>query len=125
MSTRISSTYDNTGKGFCSIVEQTQNLFETPGTFQHKRLTGKGNIKEMLKKDECAGSTLYNVCSVPLGVLNTMGVFSTMGDIMSTVGGRVFPWAVYTWGDLFPPTWGDKALMGGGTHEGDKDLMGG
>ena len=31
--------------------------------------------------------TLYNVCAVPWGVLSTVGVFSTVGDIMSTVGG--------------------------------------
>ena len=30
--------------------------------------------------------TLYNVCAVPWGPLSTVGVFSTMGDIMSTVG---------------------------------------
>ena len=31
--------------------------------------------------------TLYNVCAVPWGVLSTVGVFTTVGDIMSTVGG--------------------------------------
>ena len=31
-------------------------------------------------------NTLYNVCAVPWGVLSTVGVFSTVGDIMSTVG---------------------------------------
>ena len=30
--------------------------------------------------------TLYNVCAVPWRVLSTVGVFSAMGDIMSTVG---------------------------------------
>ena len=33
-----------------------------------------------------------------------------------------FPYAVYTWEGQVQ---GDKALMGGGTHEGDIDLMGG
>ena len=31
--------------------------------------------------------TLYNVCAVPWGVVSTVGVFNTMGDNMSTVGG--------------------------------------
>ena len=31
--------------------------------------------------------TLYNVCSVHRGMFSTLGVFSTSGDIMSTLGG--------------------------------------
>ena len=31
--------------------------------------------------------TLHNVCAVHRGVCSTMGMFSTLGDIMSTVGG--------------------------------------
>ena len=30
--------------------------------------------------------TLYNVCAVPWGAFSTVGVFSTVGDIMSTMG---------------------------------------
>ena len=44
---------------------------------------------------------LYNVCAVPWGVLSTVGVFSTVGDIMSTVGGYLeyrggcsVPWGI-------------------------------
>ena len=40
-------------------------------------IPGMGKIKKI---------TLYNVCAVPWGVFSTVGVFSTMGDIMSTVG---------------------------------------
>ena len=40
-----------------------------------------------LKKILVHINTLYNVCAVPWGVLSTVGVFSTVGDIMSTVGG--------------------------------------
>ena len=44
---------------------------------------------------------LYNVCAVPWGVLSTMGVFSTMGDIMINVGDILSTMGVFsTVGDI-------------------------
>ena len=40
--------------------------------------------------------TLYNVCAVSWGMLSTVGVFSTMGDIMSTVGDIVSTVGVFS-----------------------------
>ena len=62
--------------------------------FQHFLCPGSDN-------EWTSNNTLYNVCAVPWGVLSTMGVFSTVGDIMSTVGGYL----EYRGGCSVP--WGD------------------
>ena len=51
------------------------------------------------------------MCAVPWGVLSTMGVFSTVGDIMSTVGGYL----EYRGGCSVP--WGDIMINVGGYLE--------
>ena len=43
-------------------------------------------IRRFLSLENSPILTLYNVCAVPWGVRSTVGVFSTVGDIMSTVG---------------------------------------
>ena len=57
---------------------------------------------------------LYNVCAVPWGVLSTVGVFSTVGDIMSTVGGYKISVGVFsTVGDIMSTVGGYLEYCGG------------
>ena len=56
---------------------------------------------DLIDKIKTAITTLYNVCAVPWGCSVPWGVFSTVGDIMSTVGGYL----EYRGGCSVP--WGD------------------
>ena len=51
------------------------------------------------------------MCAVPWGVLSTVGVFSTVGDILSTMGGYL----EYHGGCSVP--WGDIMINVGGYFE--------
>ena len=58
-------------------------------------------------------------CSVPWGVLSTVGVFSTVGDIMSTVGDILSTVGVFsTMGDIMINVGGYLEYRGGVQYRG-------
>ena len=64
--------------------------------------------------------TLYNVCAVPWGLLSTVGVFSTVGDIMINVGDILSTVGVFsTVGDIMSTVGGILSTVGGVQYRGD------